>query len=380
MKTEKLYEKDAYISSFEANVLSVLKENGVYKAVLDKTAFFPEGGGQPSDIGLIDGAAVNNVQIENGEIYHYTEAELKAGQTVFCEVDFERRYNFMQNHTAEHIVSGLVHKKFGFDNIGFHLSETLVTFDFNGFFTSGQLEEIEAEANKRVWSNLSVTAFYPSADELQAIPYRSKDGIEGEIRLVQIENTDICACCAPHVKSTGEIGIIKFLSTEKQHGGTRIFMKCGGFALRDYGKKNADIKAVCELLSAKTDEVRQAVYSLSERLESEKLNSKDLSSELLGLKIKMFDNSKSALVLNNAEIKELQMAADGLHKTYGGAKTALSKTVEGAFFAMCADESEIEAEFERLKQTFTVKGGGRGPMRQGSIVADFDKIKEYFGV
>ena len=221
MKTEKLYEVDAYISSFEAAVISSEKDKRGYKTVLSRTAFFPESGGQPSDTGSISGVEVFDVQIENGEIVHYTALPLTAGEAVCCEIDFERRFVFMQNHTAEHIVSGLVFAEYGFDNIGFHLNESEVTFDFNGFFTAEQLAKLELEANRRVWRDLGVKTYRPGALELKKINYRAKDGIEGDVRIVEIEDTDVCACCAPHVKSTGEIGIIKFLGTEKQHGGTR---------------------------------------------------------------------------------------------------------------------------------------------------------------
>ncbi len=380
MKTEKLYEKDAYISRFETSVLSCEKCGEKYKTVLAATAFFPEGGGQPADTGTVSGGAVYDVQIENGEIYHYTENAFTPGEKVMGELDFGRRFNFMQNHTAEHIVCGLVHEKYGFDNIGFHLNETEVTFDFNGFFTPDGLREIEEEANRRVWRNLPVTAFYPSPDELESIPYRSKAGIEGEIRLVKIEDTDICACCAPHVKSTGEIGMIKLLGTEKQHGGTRVFMKSGKYALGDYQKKNADIRAICESLSAKTGDVREAVRSLEERLEAQRLAIKKLNAQMMDNRIAAFDKSKSAVIAENFDSKDLLTLADGLHKTYGGVRTALCENGGGAAFVMCGESERLEAEFQCLKINFTVKGGGRGDMRQGVIAAPIKKIKEYFGV
>lgn len=380
MKTVKLYESDAYTESFEAEVLSCERCGRGYKILLDKTAFFPEGGGQPSDTGTLFDAEVFDVQIEDGEIFHYTAAPAKLGERVEGKIDFARRYNFMQNHTAEHIVSGLVYKKFGFDNIGFHLNENEVTFDFNGFFTAEQLNELEYEANVKVWRNLSVTAYYPDSEMLKNTAYRAKSGIDGEIRLVKIENTDICACCAPHVKSTGEIGIIKFLGTENQHGGTRIFMKCGAFALNDYKAKTEDIKSICEMLSAKPQEVKNAVLSQSERLDREKQAVKEIKSELFGFMIKLFDKTKPAILLPVADVKDLQTVADGLHKTYGGVRTALCKNQSGAAFVMCGKEPEIAAEFEKMKSRFRVKGGGRGGIRQGSITAPVDEIKAFFDI
>ena len=380
MKTVKLYETDAYITSFEAKVLSCEKDERGYKVLLDKTAFFPEGGGQPADTGRLSGVKVFDARIVSGEIYHYTEKPLKEGETALGEIDAERRFNFMQNHTAEHIVSGLVFKKFGFDNIGFHLNENEVTFDFNGFFTEEQLKELEYEANKKVWRNLSVKAYYPKECELEKIPYRAKAGIKGEVRLVEIEDTDICACCAPHVKSTGEIGLIKFLGTENQHGGTRIFMKCGLFALKDYRDKDGDIKAIASLLSAKHHEVRQAVLSQSERLYKEKQANKELKEKLFSAAVSGFDKSKRAIVFENADIKDLQTLADSLHKTYGGVRTAISFNTSGAAFSMCGDEPEIARCFDSLKAAFKVKGGGRDKARQGSIEAPISEIEKDFGV
>ncbi|MBR6902595.1 MAG: alanyl-tRNA editing protein, partial [Clostridia bacterium] len=340
----------------------------------------PEAGGQPCDKGYLGGIEVRGVQIENGEIYHYTKSPLGVGDSVNGEIDFARRFNFMQNHTAEHIVSGIVYKKYGFDNIGFHLNESEVTFDFNGFFSAKDLSEIEAEANKRVWQNLSVKAYYPTNDELKSISYRYKSSIEGKIRLVEIENTDICACCAPHVKSTGEIGIIKFLGTEKQHGGTRIFMKCGSFALNDYSQKTADIDAVCKLLSAKPQTLKNTVFDLWGRYEQEKQTLKNTKEQLFSYMIKHFGISKKAIILKNADIKDLQFLADGLHKTHGGVRVAITENGNGTAFVMCGGSPDIENEFQKLKLVFTVKGGGRDKIRQGSIVAPVGKVSDYFGI
>ena len=378
MKTVKLYESDAYISRFEAEVLSCEKDARGYKTVLSATAFFPEGGGQPCDKGFISGAEVFDVKIEADEIFHYTKTPFKKGEKVTGKIDFERRFNFMQNHTAEHIVSGIIFKKYGFDNIGFHLNDSEVTCDFSGYFTSSQLEEIELEANKKVWQNLKVRAFYP--DDNENIEYRFKPGEYGKIRLVEIEDTDVCACCAPHVKSTGEIGIIKFLMTEKQHGGTRIFMKSGNFALNDYKKKTCDIKAISEMFSVKPHETLFAVQNLNSRLEEEKKNTKGLKNRLIEYEIRDFDRSKPAVLCEGFDIKELQMLADGLHKAYRGVRTALCQSDNGILFVMCGECDELQREFELLKDNFTVKGGGREKIRQGSITADEKAIKEYFRI
>ena len=250
MITQKLYDYDSHISEFEADVLSCQEIDGRYKTVLDRTAFFPEGGGQPCDTGTINGVHVFDVQIENDEIYHYTNAPLSEGDTVCCALDFKRRHAFMQNHTGEHIVSGILNDMYGFQNVGFHLGEEFATLDFNGELSREQLNEVELIANRKVWSNLPVKAYYPPKSELSTLPYRSKKELDGDIRIVHITDTDMCACCAPHVKNTGEVGIIKLLDTVRMRGGTRVVFKCGEYALHDYNNRYENAVHISNLLSS----------------------------------------------------------------------------------------------------------------------------------
>ena len=203
------------IKDFKATVLSSKKADNGYKSILSKTAFFPEGGGQPADKGTINGATVLNVLEENGEIYHYTENELTVGSEVEGILDWECRYDRMQNHSGEHIISGIVHSLYGYQNVGFHLSDETVTLDFDGELSLEQLELVERKANEVVWQNARVECFVPSEEELKTLEYRSKKELEGDVRIVKIEDCDICACCAPHVESAGEIGIIKMLDLRR---------------------------------------------------------------------------------------------------------------------------------------------------------------------
>ena len=210
--TDKLFYQDSHLNKFEAEVIScepVEGEEGRYEIVLDQTAFFPEGGGQYADHGSLGGAEVLDVQERDGRVFHITDHPLEPGMQVEGRLDWEERFMKMQQHTGEHIVSGLVHGRFGYNNVGFHLGSEDCTMDFSGEITREELREIEVEANRAVWKNLEVQVLYPSPEEAGKMEYRSKIEIEGQIRIVVIPGYDVCACCAPHVKRTGEIGMIK---------------------------------------------------------------------------------------------------------------------------------------------------------------------------
>ncbi|MBQ8202904.1 MAG: alanyl-tRNA editing protein [Clostridia bacterium] len=375
--TERLYEIDSHISEFDAQIISVTKTEDGYITVLDRTAFFPEGGGQASDTGAINGVSVDYVFMDNNVIYHCTKEPLEKGKAK-CILDFDRRFAFMQNHSGEHIVSGIVNEKYGFDNVGFHLGEDFVTLDFNGVLSRAQLDEIEYEANKRVWQNVKFKAWYPSKEELQKLPYRSKKEIDGDIRIVQIENTDMCACCAPHVKEAGEIGIIKLLDFEALRGGIRIFMKCGEFALKDYRNKYENALKISATLAAKQNSIADVVLQLEKKYEDEKHKVSALNKRITDNIVKGFNTELDGVIEENFEIKELQMLADGLHKTYGGIKSAFSKCDGGYNFAICGDVESLDEFFKYLKTKLNIRGGGRNGMVQGCVFADMSEISKYF--
>lgn len=376
MKTQKLYDIDSHLCEFEAVVLSCEKAKSGYKSVLDKTAFFPEGGGQASDIGTLGDTRVFDVQIENGEIYHYTKDALNISDTINGKLDFARRHTFMQNHTGEHIVSGILHKLYGFSNVGFHLGEEFATLDFDGELSREALNEVEYLANLKVWQNLPVKTYYPQGDELKKLEYRSKGELEGDIRIVEITDTDMCACCAPHVKNTGEIGVIKLLDTLRMRGGTRVTFKCGSFALLDYRTKYENAASISNLLSSKQDEIAEAVDMLLSKLECEKLAHQETARKMIN---QIIDNAKEkAVFAENLETKELQTLADGLHKAKGGLCGAFSKREAGYAFAICDSEDQLQKFFAGFKAKFTVRGGGRGTMVQGTVYADEQEIKLFF--
>jgi len=377
--TEKLFDKDSHIKEFTAQVLSCETENGSFKILLDKTAFFYEGGGQPSDKGTLDNANVLDVQSVDGEIYHYTDKPLAIGATVTGVLDWETRYDRMQNHSGEHIISGIVHSLYGLDNVGFHLSDETVTLDFDGILDEEQLSYVEKLANQVVWRNSAFKAYYPDENTLEKLDYRSKKELNGDIRIVEIEDCDICACCAPHVKSAGEIGMIKLLDTEKMRGGTRIFIKCGKRALEDYGKRYKSMLSLSSLMSVKQFEILDGAKKLYEQIASSKFENTTLKKRLINSLINTCSKEDNAVFEDGLDIKELGIFADGLYKKLGGIRAVFSKLSQDTYsFAICGDSEKLNIMFADFKTDFSVRGGGRNGMVQGTVEGTEEKLKLYF--
>lgn len=377
--TEKLYDKDSHLKEFTGTVLSCKKTGEKYAVTLNRTAFFPEGGGQQSDRGYIGDAYISDVQIKNGEILHFADKPLSVGQAYDCKLDFDFRFRNMQNHSGEHIISGIVHRLYGFNNVGFHLGAEM-TMDFDGELTRRQLDEIEDLANKAVYENLPVKAYYPTDEELKSLDYRSKLDLKENVRIVEIKGVDVCACCAPHVKATGEIGVIKILDFEKYKGGVRLLVKCGADALRDYREKYKNVLEISNLLSAKQPTVSAAVVRLNEQLSAEKAETAALKKRLIAEKAAGFapDTDKTAVFENGLDIKELQLLADALCQKAGGIRGAFSGA-DGAFsFAICGEETALGNFFAKFKAAFNTRGGGRNGIRQGTVCAERAEIEGLF--
>lgn len=376
--TERLYDKDSFIKEFTATVLDSCEKADGYFTVLDKTAFFPEGGGQPSDVGFLDNARVYDVQINEGVIYHYTTKQFQKGQTVTGRIDFNRRFDFMQQHSAEHIVSGIAHCLYGCENVGFHLSEDIVTLDFDKFLTDDKLFQIEELANRRVYENAAFNCYYPEVETLKTLSYRSKKELEGAVRIVEIENTDVCACCAPHVKNAGQIGIIKLLDREKLRGGMRIELKAGKRALADYNEKYSNVRKISSALAVAQKDAAVGVGRLLNTLGEQKAKITELKLEKIkNLAVSFKPKSPiTAIFEDSLTPRDLQFFADILHKIHGGIRGVFSETENGFAFAICGDG--LEKFFGSFKAAFSVKGGGRNGMVQGTVVAERKEIEEFF--
>ena len=262
MYTRKLYYEDAYIQRFEGHVLRCEKTDNGWDVELDATAFFPEEGGQTADVGMLGGVRVIDVREKDGVVVHRTAGPLQPGRAVTGQIEWPGRFRKMQTHTGEHIISGLVHAKYGYDNVGFHLDGEGCTVDLSGELTREQLDEIEDEANAVIWRDTRVKAWFPSVPELASMEYRSKLALTKDVRIVTVEGVDSCACCAPHVSSAGQIGAVKILDFMRHRGGTRLWIKAGVDALADYRARYEASAAISAMLNAPQAEVAGAVAKL----------------------------------------------------------------------------------------------------------------------
>lgn len=376
--TQKLYDTNAYLTEFCATVLSCEAENEAFKIILDKTAFFPEAGGQKSDRGTLGIACVLDVQIENEVITHITDKALCVGETVTGQIDFNRRFDFMQQHSGEHILSGVAHRLFGCENVGFHLSEEIVTLDFDIPLDKNQIDKIELLANKAVMKNEKINCYYPDDTTLKTLDYRSKGGLIGDIRIVEIENTDMCACCAPHVKSTGEIGLIKILSFAKLRNGVRLEIKCGLRALEDFKTKHNELQKISQKLCVKPEEAFSAFEKSLGEISALKFKIGALKREGFEKYISLTkEENISAIFENDLESKDLQYLADLLYKANGGIRAVFCEMQNEFRFAICGDEN-LDRLFCKFKETFAVKGGGRNGFFMGSVTASKDSLESFF--
>ena len=381
MQTERLYYKDSYIKEFKAKAISCEKRDGFYAVILDKTAFFPEGGGQKSDTGFIGDIKVFDVQEENGEIIHKSKEEIKINETYSCKIDWEKRFLRMQNHTGEHIISGIVNRKYGYDNVGFHLDDEYVMFDFNGELTREQLDEIEYEANEIIYKNIKVNTSFPDEKELTTLEYRSKLELTENVRIVTIDGVDVCACCAPHVNSTAEVGIIKLLDFMKHRGGVRIVMKAGKLALLDYRDKYKNALGISNLLSVKQQDIFTATekfyndlgeerrkfyeYRLSVA-ERDKENLTEINGSLI-LVTNGYDSDMMREVVNFATEKTLKYGA-----VFSGNDS------DGYSFVIASKSQDMNILRNELNSKLNGRGGGRDGMIQGKATTTKEKIIDFF--
>ncbi len=376
--TEKLFYENSHMITFSAIVEACEKVGEHYEAVLSRTAFFPEGGGQYADTGYIDGVRVLDVQEKQGKIYHKLEQEILAGKEVCGTIDWEERFSKMQNHSGEHIISGLIHKRFGYDNVGFHMGKDAITMDFNGVITKEQLLEIEKQANAIIYQNLPIETMYPSKEELAGLAYRSKIEIAGQVRIVRIADCDVCACCAPHCNTTGEIGIIKLIGMQNYKGGVRISMLAGSRALEDYGVKSENVKRISVLLSAKELEVAEEVEKLKEELALKKAQLQELKRTLLKQKVEAMAANQELIVMFEADLdgngpRELV----NLLLAKGTKVAAVFAGKAGNYRYVIGSKSEDTRSIAKvLNERFQGRGGGKPEMVQGSVMGEEDCVRE----
>lgn len=378
--TKRLYYEDVYIKEFSAEVMSCTKSERGYRIILDQSAFYPEGGGQPCDCGTLDGTEVTDVQEEDGDLIHYTAGPLKPGTKVCGQIDWERRFDLMQQHSGEHMVSGLVHEAYGYDNVGFHMGADEITIDFSGVLTAGQIEEIEEEVNRKIWENTPVKIFYPSREELKKLPYRSKKALEGRIRLVEFPGADLCACCGTHVTHTGEIGMVKLLSVENFRSGVRVTMICGKRVLRYLNMVEGQNHRISVRLSAKPRETADAVERLGEenyRLKGQLLV---MEQELCRTEAQRCAGAGSVLLFHEGlDADGVRKMADAVMQECAGCCAVFSKGADGSYkYAMGEKNGDLREFVKEMNAALSGRGGGRPFFVQGSVNATETEIRRFF--
>lgn len=376
--TVKLFYEDTKIREFDATVLSCeLKKNG-YAAVLDRTAFFPEGGGQYGDIGWIDGIRVTDTREKDGRVFHYMEEPLDIGKKVQGKLDWDTRFERMQQHSAEHIVSGIIHRRFGYENVGFHLGADYCTMDFNGPITKEQLREIEVEANQAVFADIPVYVKYPNQEALAQMEYRSKIEIDGQVRIVEIPGVDVCACCAPHVSSTGQIGLIKLVDMTNYKGGERINMLSGIRALTDYHKKQEHARTIGNILCEQEEKLVDAVEHLKQESIRQKGEIAALRRQIMKKKAEETDVSEEVVTVFDEELSGEEAREYMNLLLERGAKVCAvftGKEETGYRYVIGSRTEDVRPMNQRLKEKCSARGGGKPEMVQGSLTGARDQIK-----
>ena len=375
---KKLFYIDTHILDFSATVTECRpdeKGRGLW-LVLDQTAFFPEEGGQAADKGTINNLEVLDVQIKKEIISHLIPAtsDITVGSTIQGHVDWEQRFDFMQQHSGEHIISGLLHSHFGFRNVGFHLGQTEVTLDFDQAISMEMLRQIESEANMIVWKNLPVKAYFPEKEVLNTMQYRSKIEIEGDVRIVDIPGVDVCACCAPHVERTGEIGMIKITNVQSHRGGVRINILCGGRALNDYTFRQDTVSAMSALLSSKPEKLVDNTKRVMDETISWKQKADALAIQLLDQQLASLpdpeDQPSPVLFIDLNNPIAVRNAVNSLCEKYTGYCAIFTGNDQNGYqFIIGSSTKDCRQLAADMRTKLGAKCGGSAPMIQGSVQA-----------
>ena len=380
MRTRKLYYEDGYMRVFESKVLACEKAKNGWAVELAATAFFPEEGGQEADKGVLGGVRVLDAREKDGVILHTTDGPLPVGRVVTGQIDWPDRFRKMQTHTGEHIVSGIIHRKYGFDNVGFHLGDDGCTVDVSGELTREQLDQIEREANEVVWRDAAVTARFPLACELARMEYRSKLELTHDVRIVTVEGIDQCACCAPHVSSTGQIGCIKLLDLMRHRGGVRVWMKAGPDALADYQGRYADTVKISGLLNTPQGDIAAGAEKLLAQRD-------ELKREIAGLRRQEAERLAAALEPTPGDILLfVQSDEDGMRalvnagmEKAGGVCAVFSGKDRDWRFVMGSKQTDMRAFLREHGPELGAKGGGQAGMVSGRCQATKAELEAFFG-
>ena len=383
METEKLYYTDPFLRTFTATVLDCQpREKGGYSVVLDRTAFYPEGGGQPADHGVLNGAAVTDVQEKNGVIFHNVEKSVQIGETVSGILDWERRFDHMQQHSGEHILSGILCADYHCDNVGFHMGADTVTIDYNTEITYEQALDAQWKANRIIAEDLPVEITYPSREALSALAYRSKKELTGQVRIVTFPGADCCACCGTHVLRAGQVGLVKVLSCQKFREGVRMEIVCGFRALRLLDTVYDQSRAVAQSLSVHPDTIAPAVARVQAELADTREQAVAAEREFHRVFAQGYQGQNNVLVLRPPMRPDsVRRMADAMAQVCSGTCAVFAgPDPQGrwSYALVRADQEDISALVKQMNQALSGRGGGRSGFAQGSAVCTQEQIRQFF--
>lgn len=377
--TRKLYYEDPNLAEFSAKILSCEKENDRWAVILDATAFYPEGGGQAADVGVLGTARVLDTRERGEEIVHFCDAPLEVGGEIQGKIDWEHRFDLMQQHTGEHILSGILHARFGYQNVGFHVGAEVMEVDFDGPLTPEDIAWAELEANKAIWQDIPVRCWIPTPEELPGVVYRTKRALPWPVRIVQVPGYDSCACCGIHVKTTGQVGLIKILSCVKFHGGVRLEMVCGQRAYQYTAAVFDQNKQISQLFSAKILETAAAARKVSDALTAEKLRSGTLEKQVLAQVAESYVNCENVLHfedgLSGAALRELaeqiSLRCSGVAAVFAGEDGRYS-------YCLASKSCDLRPLGKEMTAALNGRGGGKAEFQQGTVSATREQIETFF--
>ena len=377
--TRKLFYEDPNLAQFSAKVISCTAENDRWAVILDATAFYPEGGGQAADVGVLGGVSVLDTRERGEEIVHFCDAPLEIGGVVDGKINWEHRFDLMQQHTGEHIVSGLLNRRFGYQNTGFHVGKDVMEVDFDGPLTPEDVAWVELEANRAIWQNLPVKCWYPAEEELPNVFYRTKRALPWPVRIVQVGDVDSCACCGIHVTAAGQVGLIKIISCVKFHQGVRLEMVCGQRAYRYVAAVFDQNKQISQLFSAKLLETAEAARKVSEALSAEKIRSANLEKQVLAQIAESYVNCEDVLHfekdLSGVALREL---AEQISLRCSG-MTAVFSGEEGRYsYCLASRSQDLRPLGKEMTAALNGRGGGKPEFQQGTVNATKEQIEEFF--
>lgn len=381
MTKGKLFYKDSFLTTCQAEVVECRQGKKGYEIRLNETVFYPEGGGQPYDTGKLNDIEVLEVHEKDGEVWHYTKEPLEVGCKVNAVIDWDRRFDLMQQHSGEHIVSGMIHEKYGYNNIGFHMGPETITIDFDGEISESELREIEWKANQYVMENHPLEILWPSAEELKELPYRSKKELTGDVRIVLWPGADMCACCGVHVKYSGQVGQIVLVSSMRAKGGVRIEMMCGNRSLTYLNQLKEQNRKISQKLSAKWKETAAAVEKLHEEYLQMKYRMIGMENDQIARMVQERTGQGKQLIFESQMSPEgvRKLASELMENCQGMCAVFCGNDEDGYKYVIGEKDGDLRAFVKEMNQKLQGRGGGKPFFVQGSVMAKEEEIRAYFG-